>query len=104
MSDIKLLAVYDDLLKRIEEAKSLAKDGRDGADGKDGKDAPDLSPQLFAAMGALHAELAKQVANMRADVTVSPEITINRPYSYLFTVERDEHGFISRIHAESTEA
>lgn len=97
-SDAKLLAVYDDLSKKIELAKSQVKDGKNGKDGKDGKDAPDYSAQLFATVGSLHASLVKELASIEHKVEVSPTINVEKGV-YQFDVERDDNGFIKRVRA-----
>lgn len=102
-NDAKLLAVYDDLLAKIEEVKAAAEriegaPGEKGKDGKDGRDAPDYHRELFAAIGALHSDLVKQMISLEREITVTPEINIKND-GYLFDVERDNKGFINRVRA-----
>lgn len=101
--DAKLLAVYEKLSKELESVKALAKDGVNGKDGKDGKDAPDISSQLFAAIGSLHSQLIQEISTMKTDVVVTPNIVVEANNGYLFDVERDDNGFIKRVKAHPLE-
>lgn len=100
--DVKLLAVYEDLLEKIQAAMEAAQEvGRDGRDGKDGKDAPDYSRQMFAIMATLHSDLMKQLISLERDVKVEPQINVSNPSSgYTFEIEHNKRGFIEKVHAK----
>lgn len=101
-NNLKLLAVYESLLKKIEEVMDVAKSSaRNGKDGTDGKDAPDLSGHMFAMMATLHSDLMKQLISAERDIAVNPEINVHSKSSaYLFDVERDNKGFINKVLAK----
>ena len=108
-NDVKLLAVYEDLLERIQKLSALAEkveagvDGRDGKDGKDGRDAPDITKELFAAIGTLHSDLIKQMISAQREITVTPEITVSSG-DRVYDVERDNRGFVTRIRSKPADS
>lgn len=104
-TDVKMLAMYEDLLEKIQVAMEAAqKIGKDGQDGKDGRDAPDYSKQMFAIMATLHSDLMKQLISLERDVKVEPQIQVNAPQAsgYTFEVERNNKGLIERVQAKPT--
>lgn len=103
-NNLKLLAVYEDLLKKIEEAMAVAQStGRDGKDGKDGASPPDLSKQMFAMMATMHSDLMKGLISLEREVTVNPQVNVeNKATAYTFNVERDNKGLINRVQAKPT--
>ena len=99
--DVKIHAVYEDLLKRIEELSDIASNtpgpaGADGKDGKDGRDAPDNSRALFAAIATLHSDLIKEMISAQRDVQLAAEVTMS-PADRVYSVERDGRGLITTI-------
>ena len=99
-NDVKLLAVYEDLLERIESVIKM--EGPSGSDGKDGVSV-DPTKQIFAAMATLHSDMLKQLISLEREVIVNPQVTVNNDRSsYSFEVERDNRGLINRVQANPT--
>lgn len=102
--NIKLLAVYEDLLKKIEEVMDVAQtvqkqEGPAGKDGRDGVDAKDHSASLFAAVATLHSDLLKELISMEREIKVNPQINVNSS-AYTFDIERNNRGLIEKVHAK----
>ena len=100
-NDVKLLAVYEDLLRKIEEVMKMT--GPAGADGRDGKDGVSTDPtaKVMAAMGTLHSDLLKQLISAEREVVVNPQVTVNTA-TYDFDIQRDNRGLINRVQAKPT--
>ena len=103
--DVKILAVYEDLLKRIEEITEIASNtpgppGEDGRDGRDGQDAPDNTRALFAAIATLHSDLIKEMISAQRDVQLAAEVTLS-PADRVYNVERDNKGLITTIRSSA---
>ena len=97
-SDVKLLAVYEDLLRKIEEVMKM--EGPPGQDGQDGLSAPDSTGRVFAMMATMHSDLLKKLISAEREVTFNPQITVqNSNSAYSFDVERDNRGLINRVQA-----
>ena len=109
--NLKLLAVYESLNKKIEAVLSnQPKDGIDGKDGKDGKDAN--SRELFTAIAALHAQLTEEIMKVQREAFSSqnsaladaftPLTEALEPTPYKFRVHRDSRGYIETVDAIPT--
>lgn len=99
--DLKLLAVYEDLLEKIESVQTTpgpaGTSGKDGKDGAAGKDAP--VREMLAAVAALHSELTEGLLKANEVSPSVVEVVHPPPQAYKFRVHRDGKGLIESVTA-----